>query len=73
MFVEDMSGVAHIRFLRGIVELVGGVLCLLALISTFAFLRPGFGAPYLFVLGFMILTSDGVVSLLKSRKIRRFK
>jgi hypothetical protein len=72
-FVTHMKGVAHIRLLRGIAELTGGALCLLAIISTFAFLRPGFIALCLFMLGFMTLTADGLVSILNSRKIRRFK
>jgi hypothetical protein len=35
--------------------------------------RPPFLPLGLFVLGFMLLTADGLVSLVRSRKIARFR
>jgi uncharacterized membrane protein HdeD (DUF308 family) len=71
-FVAHMKDVARARMLRGLFELVGGGFCLLAVIVTLAFSPFLFGL-FLFVLGFIVLTADGIVSILKSRKIRRFK
>lgn len=59
--------------IRGLVELLGGVLCLLALLATLFFLRPTFVPMSLFLLGFMLLTADGVISILRSRTISQFK
>jgi hypothetical protein len=56
------------------VELGGGVLCLLALGSVFLItVRPTFGPLVLFLLGFMTLTADGLVSIVLSRKLARFR
>jgi hypothetical protein len=71
-FVTQMKGVAHVRFLRGVVELIGGLLCVLALIGTMSF-SPILYGLFLFAFGFITLTADGIVSILKSRKIRQFK
>jgi hypothetical protein len=64
---------ARIRLVRALAELGGGALCLFALISQFVFLRTTFGGTGASVLGFMFLTTDGLVSLMKSRKIRQFR
>jgi len=71
-FVAHMKDVARARLLRGILEIAGGGLCLLALIITIAFSPFLFGL-FLFTLGFITLTADGIVSIFKSRKIRHFK
>jgi hypothetical protein len=68
-----MQKTARNSFLRGLAELFAGALCLLALLATLFFLRPSFGALSLFLLGFMLLTADGLVSVMRSRKIRQFK
>lgn len=71
-FVAQMKDVGRTRMLRGVLELTAGALCLLALIATLAFSPFLFGL-FLFVLGFITLTADGIVSILKSRKIRQFR
>ena len=69
-----MRDTSRICVLRGLVELGGGVLCLLALVSVFLITsRPPFLTLSLFLLGFMTLTVDGLVSLVRSRKIARFR
>jgi len=67
-----MKDVARARLFRGVLEIAGGALCLLALIITLAFSPFLFGL-FLFTLGFITLTADGIVSILKSRKIRQFR
>ena len=68
-----MKQTAQRALLRGIAELCGGVLCLLSLLVTLFFMRPSFGALSLFLLGFMLLTADGLVSILRSEKPHQFK
>ena len=73
-FMAHMRNTARVCFLRGVAELICGVLCLLALVATlFATQRPGFMALSLFLLGFMTLTVDGLASFLRSRRIARFR
>jgi hypothetical protein len=73
IFSVEMKYSARIRLVRALAELGGGALCLFALISQFVFLRTTFGGTGASVLGFMFLTTDGLVSLMKSRKIRQFR
>lgn len=72
-FAAHMKLTARRNQIRGLVELLGGVLCLLALLATLFFLRPTFVPMSLFLLGFMLLTADGVISILRSRTISQFK
>jgi uncharacterized membrane protein HdeD (DUF308 family) len=67
-----MKDVARARLFRGVLEIAGGGICLLALIITIAFSPFLFGL-FLFTLGFITLTADGLVSIFKSRRIRHFK
>jgi hypothetical protein len=73
-FVAHMKDTSRVCIVRGLAELVGALLCLLALVSVFVIAnRPPFLPLTLFLLGFMTLTVDGLVSLTKSRKIARFR
>jgi hypothetical protein len=67
-----MTRTARSRLLRGFAELGAGAMCLLALIAALAFTHSSFGALSMFLLGFMLLTVDGVGSIIRSRKIRKF-
>src|SRR6266481_5527684 len=73
-FVEQMKDTSRVYALRGIAELIGGFACLLALVAIlWLSTRPSFLGLTLFLLGFMTLVADGLVSLIKSRKIARFQ
>lgn len=72
-FMAHMKDTSQVCVLRGIAELVGGGLCLLALVATLCFRRPGFMGLSLFLVGSITLISDGVVSLIRSRRIARFR
>ena len=71
-FVKHMTQTARSRLLRGFAELGAGAMCLLALIAALAFTQPSFVALSMFLLGFMLLTVDGVGSIIRSKKIRKF-
>jgi hypothetical protein len=68
-----MKDTARVRVLRAIAELAGGALCLIALVATFLFPRRGFSGIGLFILGFIGLTADGIVSLVRARRITKFR
>jgi hypothetical protein len=68
-----MKGASRTRLVRGVGELGGAALCLLALIATMCFLTPSFTGLSLLLFGFMILTADGLISILQSRRIGRFR
>lgn len=73
-FLAHMRDTSRVCFLRGVTELVGGALCLLALVALFfVSRRPGFIALSLFLLGFITLTVDGIASFIRSRRIARFR
>ena len=73
-FLAHMRDTSRICFLRGIAELVGGALCLLALVAMlYISRRPGFLGLSLFLLGFIMLTVDGIASFIRSRRIARFR
>jgi hypothetical protein len=73
-YLEHMKDTARVCVLRGGVELIVSLLCLLLLAAMF-WLREQLPFIWLgpFLLGFMLLTSDGVVNLMRSRKIGRFR
>jgi len=71
-FKAHMKYTAQVCALRGIAELIGGAVCLLTLISTL-FLSRRFTAVSWVVLGFMVLATDGLLSLMRSRRIARFR
>ena len=73
-FLAHMKDTSRVCVLRGIAGLAGGALCLLALVAMlYVSPRPGFIGLSLFLLGFMTLTADGFVSLMRSRRIARFR
>ena len=73
-FMAHMKDAARVCFLRGIAELVGSAVCLLALFAMlYVSSRPSFIGLSLFLLGFMTLTVDGLTSLMRSRRIARFR
>jgi hypothetical protein len=73
-FLAHMKDTSRVCILRGIAELFGGALCLLALVAMFyVSRRPGFIGLSLFLFGFITLTADGLVSLMRSRRIARFR
>jgi hypothetical protein len=64
-----MKDTSRVYVLRGIAELVAGVLSLFAIfVLPFAALAIG-----LFTFGFISLVADGVFRLVKSGKIARFR
>ena len=72
--LAHMKDTSRVYFLRGFAELAGGALCLLALVAVLYFSRwLGFIRLGLFLLGFMTLTVDGAVSLMRSKRIARFR
>jgi len=71
-FMAHMKDTSRVCVLRGIAELVGGALCLLALVAVLHISpKPGFIGLSLFLLGFITLTADGFVSLMRSRRIAK--
>jgi hypothetical protein len=72
-FLIHMKQTARMRLVRGLAELGGGILCMISLVTALALTRPSIGALCMFMFGFMVLTADGVASLMKSNDIRRFK
>jgi hypothetical protein len=62
-----MKHTARVRLLWGLAELGGGVICLLALVAT----RGGF--LHYFLIGFMLSTSAGMLTLLSSKRIAQFR
>jgi len=73
-YLAHMKDTSRVCVLRGIAKLAGGALCLLALVTTFLVSRrPGILGSFLFLLGFITLTVDGFVSLIRSRRIARFR
>ena len=68
-----MKNAAKVRLLRGIAELAGGALCLLPAIIMFSMNPTVIVRSGICVLGFLVLTGNGVVSIIKSRQIRRFR
>ena len=69
-FLLHMKDTARVRALRGCAELVVAGLCLLLLLF---FRVPGIFGLGLLLLGFMTLTTDGILSLLRSKQIARFR
>jgi hypothetical protein len=69
-----MRSMAAIYALRGLCELVGAFLCLLT-ITALLFTRhpPTSFALSGLVMGFMILTPDGITRLLRSRQLAKFR
>jgi hypothetical protein len=73
-FRAHMRDTARVCILRGIAELIGGCACFLALLAAFyVSVQPGFLGPALFLFGFMALTTDGILTLMKSRRIVKFR
>ncbi len=71
-FLEEMKDTSRVCVLRGVAELGGGMLCMLAIILMFAISKFPLLLSVL-LLGFMTLTADGLASLARSRKIARFR
>lgn len=73
-FLDHMKDTSRICAVRGVGELAGGMLCLLVLIAVLLVSqRPAVGLLSLLLLGFMILIPDGIFSLMRSRRIARFR
>ena len=73
-FLAQMKDTSRICLFRGIAELIGAVLCLLALFTELSISgRPVLFALSLLVLGFMTLTTDGLLSLMRSKRIANFR
>ena len=69
-----MRDTSRVCGVRGLLELVGASLCLLAFVSVFIFVKvPPFVPLTGSLFGFITLTVDGFFSLMKSRKIAKFR
>jgi hypothetical protein len=72
--MAHMKDTSRVYALRGMAELIGAAMCLVAfLANTFLFRRVPLVLPGLFVLGFMTLTANGFVSLMRSRRMAKFR
>lgn len=73
-FLKHMQNTARRRAGRGLAELCGGGLCMLALVlKMFISTRPFLGGTGILVLGFITLSADGIYSLMRSRQLARFR
>ena len=72
-FVGYVKNSSRILFIRGCLELVGAIVCLLVLLAALVSLIVGSRFLFGIVLVFMLLTTDGVVSIMKSRRLARFR
>ena len=68
-----MKDAGKARLRRGIAELAGGAICLLIVVIMFAANPTVIVLPRLFVLGFLVLTGNGIVDIMKGRQIARFR
>src|SRR5262245_9614314 len=68
-FMAHMKDASRVRALRGLAELVGGALCLIAFVSLLSIGRLSF----LLLFGFMALTADGMFNFTRSRRIANFR
>ena len=71
-FLVHMKDTSRIYLLRGIAEIVVGFICALIVLLVMFSMSPRIGLAYL-VLGFIVLTSDGIYRLFQSRKISKFR
>jgi hypothetical protein len=71
-FKAHMKDTSRVYILRSLAELVGGILCLLAFVSML-FIGPMRILIGVLLVGFMTLTAHGVVSLIRSRRIAKFR
>ena len=70
-FVAHMKDTSKVYAFRGIAELIAGALCAIAaIVMLLAAPIIWLGPP---VLGFFLLTADGISRLLRSRQIAKFK
>jgi hypothetical protein len=67
-----MKETSRLRVLRALVEFGAAAICLVAFLSTIFVVRALFGM-FLFLFGFMALTADGIISLMRSRQLGRFR
>ena len=73
-FATHMRATARVQLFRGIAELAGGALCLGGLILIFSIgRRPPIFPLGIAVLGFIVLVADGLLSLIRSRRIAGFR
>ena len=72
-FVQHMRLTALSCFTRGCVQIGLGILCLFALIFILLQLKPAVIGPALLLLGFMLLTLDGLGNVLKSKRLMKFR
>lgn len=73
-FLAHMKDTARVCVLRGVAELVGAAVCLLCLAAMLWFAgQLGLFRIGIFLVGFMALTTDGIINLMRSRQIRRFQ
>ena len=70
-FLALMKDTSRVCYLRGAAELSGGIVCLAIIVCMFsAGISIRLGA---LVLGFMMLTTDGIVRCIRGRRIGRFR
>lgn len=72
-FVAFMKDEARMQFIRGVGELIGAGLCLLALIAGVMGLQSGFMLFGGCVAGFFILTLAGINEIWTSFIVRKFR
>ena len=73
-FVEHMKDTSRLHFVCGLAELGGGALCMLGLVVQLSVIyRPGFLSLGAFVLGFIALSTDGIVNLIRGRQLAKFR
>ena len=73
-FLAHMKDTSRVCMIKGIAEIFGGMFCVLAIISMLCLTqRPAFLGLGLFLFGFVTFSADGLVNLMRSRRIGRFR
>jgi hypothetical protein len=73
-FLAHMKDTSRVYGLRGMMELIGAAICLAPLLAyIFLFRKIPLIFPGLCLLGFMTLTADGFISLMRSRRTSKFQ
>lgn len=71
-FLAYMKDTSQVCMFRGALALFGGTLCLMVLVAYLCF-SPPMELAGCFVVGIMVLTTYGVLSFMRGRRIARFR